>query len=327
MLQVNDLKSYFYLKDTVIPAVDGVSFTLKDGEVLAVVGESGCGKSVTALSLLKLVMPPGRILGGEVIFEGQNLLAKSEEEIRRIRGHRIAMIFQDPMTSLNPVLTVGEQIVEVLTEHLGYSRKTALKRAAEMLTRVGVPSPAERLRQYPHQLSGGLRQRIMIAIALACNPRLLIADEPTTALDVTIQAQILLLLKKLQKEFRTSVFLITHDLGIVARMAQRVIVMYAGKIVEEAEVREIFKHALHPYTRGLLNCLPRVDLKKPRLDVIEGTVPDLRTLPAGCLFFNRCSEAIEVCREKMPEFTDAGPTHHVRCWNAQTFHRNFPGRN
>jgi oligopeptide/dipeptide ABC transporter ATP-binding protein len=317
MLHVRDLKTNFYLKNAVIPAVDGISFTVQDSEVLAVVGESGCGKSVTALSLLKLVMPPGRILGGRVLFEGQDLLAKSEEEIRKIRGNRIAMIFQDPMTSLNPVLTIGEQVIEVLTEHMGLTRRSAQKRATEMLALVGVPSPSERLRQYPHQLSGGLRQRVMIAVALSCNPKLLIADEPTTALDVTIQAQILLLLKKLQRQFGTSVFLITHDLGVVARMAQRVIVMYAGRIVEEATVREIFKNALHPYTRGLLYCLPRVDRKEPRLRVIPGTVPDLRTLPSGCLFYNRCNAATDACLQKMPEFADMSATHRVRCWRVK----------
>ncbi len=316
MLQVHDLTSHFFLKDTVIPAVDGVSFAIRDGEVLAAVGESGCGKSVTALSLLRLVVPPGRIMNGQVIFQGEDLLAKPEEKIRKLRGNRIAMIFQDPMTSLNPVLTIGEQIAEVLTEHLGLTRREAHKRASEMLAVVGVPSPAERLRQYPHQLSGGLRQRVMIAIALSCRPSLLIADEPTTALDVTIQAQILLLLKRLQRDFGTSVFLITHDLGVVARLAQRVIVMYAGKIVEEADVREIFKNARHPYTRGLLNCLPRVDRREQRLRVIPGTVLDLRAVPAGCLFRNRCGEAIEPCGERMPGFTDVGPAHRVRCWRA-----------
>jgi oligopeptide/dipeptide ABC transporter ATP-binding protein len=316
MLQVNELKSYFFLKDAIVPAVDGVSFNLHEGEVLAVVGESGCGKSVTALSLLRLIMPPGKILGGEVFFEGQNLFEKSEEDMRKIRGNRIAMIFQDPMTSLNPVLTIGEQLVEVLTEHLKLNRNEARDRAAEMLAIVGVPSPVERLGHYPHQLSGGLRQRVMIAIALSCNPRLIIADEPTTALDVTIQAQILLLMKKLQKEFETSVLLITHDFGVVARMAQRVMVMYAGKIVEESDGHEIFKNALHPYTRGLLNCLPRLGRKKDRLDVIPGTVPDLRTLPKGCLFFNRCDQATDICRDKMPEFSEIGLTHRVRCWRA-----------
>lgn len=316
MLLVNDLKSYFFLKDTIVPAVDGVSFKVHEGEVLAVVGESGCGKSVTALSLLRLIMPPGKIMGGEVLFEGQNLFEKSEEDMRKIRGNRIAMIFQDPMTSLNPVLTIGEQLVEVLTEHLKLDRKEAKERAVEMLTIVGVPSPNERLAHYPHQLSGGLRQRVTIAIALSCNPRLIIADEPTTALDVTIQAQILMLMKKLQKEFETSVFLITHDLGVVAQMAQRVMVMYAGKIIEESGVRDIFKNALHPYTLGLLNCLPRLDRKKERLDVIPGTVPDLRTLPKGCLFFNRCGQATDICRDRMPEFSEISPTHRVRCWRA-----------
>jgi ABC-type dipeptide/oligopeptide/nickel transport system ATPase component len=275
LVEVKNLKTYFYTEDGVVPAVDGVDFQIKKGETLGIVGESGCGKSVTSLSLLRLVPnPPGKIVDGEMLFRGENLLKKSESEMRKIRGNDISMIFQEPMTSLNPVFTIGEQIAEAIELHQGLSKKEAIDKTVEMLNLVGIPSAEKRVNDFPHQMSGGMRQRVMIAMALSCNPSLLIADEPTTALDVTIQAQILELMKDLKERLGTAIMLITHDLGVVAEMAENVLVMYAGKVVEYADVRTIFKGPKHPYTIGLMGSIPRLDQPKEKLYVIEGTVPN-----------------------------------------------------
>ena len=297
-------------------SVDQVSFSLQKEETLAVVGESGSGKSVTSLSIMQLIPnPPGRIVDGQVLFNGENLLTKSRGEMRKIRGNDIAMIFQEPMTSLNPVYTVGDQIAEAVVLHQKTTKREAWQRAVDMLQLVGIPSPAQRAREYPHQMSGGMRQRVMIAMALSCNPKLLIADEPTTALDVTIQAQILDLMKKLKSEFHAAIMLITHDLGIVADMADKVAVMYAGKVVEEAPTRALFREPLHPYTVGLLESIPRIDQERnERLHVIEGTVPNLLHLPEGCSFAARCPKVMDVCREKRPVLADMGDGRKVSCW-------------
>ncbi|WP_432408205.1 ABC transporter ATP-binding protein [Wukongibacter sp. M2B1] len=302
MLKVRDLRTHFYTHDGLVPAVDGVSFKIRKGETLCVVGESGCGKSVTAMSILKLVpTPPGKYISGEILFNGEDLLKKSNDEMRMIRGNDIAMIFQEPMTSLNPVFTVGNQICETVMLHQELSKGEAMKVAIEMLRKVGIPSPEKRVREYPHQLSGGMRQRVMIAMALSCNPMLLIADEPTTALDVTIQAQILDLMRKMKEETESSIMFITHDLGVVAEMADRVIVMYAGKIVEEGSAAEIFNSPRHPYTIGLLNSIPRLEGKrKEELHVIEGMVPSMYNLPKGCKFNPRCEYALDVCKLQEP---------------------------
>jgi peptide/nickel transport system ATP-binding protein len=294
------------------------------GETLAIVGESGCGKSMTALSLMRLIPdPPGRIVSGAVKLAGRDLLKISEEEMRRVRGNEISMIFQEPMTSLNPVMTIGKQISEALILHRDMNRKAALKRAVEMLDLVRIPEPAQRAKEYPHQLSGGMRQRAMIAMALACNPKVLIADEPTTALDVTIQAQILELIVELQREFSAAVILITHDLGVVAETARRVIVMYAGRKVEEAEVGELFARPLHPYTVGLLASIPRLDLLRgqvradtDRLQEIPGMVPPLFDLPDGCAFAPRCSRADDLCRRERPVYEQKQPSHWAACWHS-----------
>lgn len=316
LLEVKNLRTTFYTEGGKVPAVDGVSMTINRGETLGVVGESGCGKSVTALSIMGLVSyPPGKIEGGEVIFKGQDLLRKSPEELRSIRGNQISMIFQEPMTCLNPVFTVGDQIGEVLEYHKGYTKTRAMEEACRLLEAVGIPEPDRRVKQYPHEMSGGMRQRVMIAMALACGPDLLIADEPTTALDVTIQAQILELMKSVKKRLGTAIMLITHDLGVVAEMADRVTVMYLGKVVEEAPVREIFRHPLHPYTHGLLNAIPRLGQKTRRLHVIPGTVPSPMNMPKGCKFNPRCDKAAEICREKEPELTCVGDSHYVRCFH------------
>jgi peptide/nickel transport system ATP-binding protein len=319
LLEVEDLQTHFFSRDGVARAVDGVSFSVDAGETLAVVGESGCGKSVTSLSILRLVAsPPGRIVGGRVLFEGRDLLQLGEPEMRQVRGNAISMIFQEPMTSLNPALTVGRQIAETLVLHRGQSRREALANAAEMLRKVRIPEPERRLRQYPHELSGGMRQRVMIAMALACGPRLLIADEPTTALDVTIQAQILDLMRDLARETGAAIILITHHLGVVAEMAQRVIVMYAGRKVEEAPVAELFAHPRHPYTRGLLGSMPRLgnaDGATPRLAEIPGMVPSLVQPPPGCLFAPRCPNALPRCSQEAPALTPQGPGHWAACWN------------
>jgi oligopeptide transport system ATP-binding protein len=318
LLQVKDLRTYFYTPDGVVKAVDGVSFDLQPGETLGIVGESGCGKSVTALSIMRLIpTPPGRIVAGQVIFEGEDLLQKDPDEMRRVRGRRIAMIFQDPMTSLNPVLTVGRQISEALELHLRLDPGAARRRTIELLDMVGIPSARQRVNDYPHQFSGGMRQRVMIAMALSCNPRLLIADEPTTALDVTIQAQILELLKNLTREFHTAVMLITHNLGVVAGMCDRVLVMYAGRIVEEAPTTLLFERPAHPYTLGLLRSVPRLDeARKERLVPIEGLPPDLINLPPGCPFAPRCAFAGEKSFQERPELMAVGddPRHRAACW-------------
>jgi oligopeptide/dipeptide ABC transporter ATP-binding protein len=303
----------------VVRAVDGVSWDVQEGETVALVGESGCGKSVSALSVMRLVAAPaGRIVGGRVLFKGRDLLALSEEEMRRVRGREIAMIFQEPMTSLNPVLTVGRQLTEGLEIHLGMDRHAARRRAAELLGMVGISDPARRLPQYPHQFSGGMRQRMMIAMALACNPSLILADEPTTALDVTIQAQILELLKDLSRRLGVAMLIITHNLGVVARYADRVNVMYAGRIVERATARELYANPRHPYTLGLLKSVPRLDVpRRQRLDPIEGQPPDLTRLPPGCAFGPRCAFRVERCIET-PALTPIGEAGHVAaCWQAE----------
>jgi len=316
LLDVQNLKTYFFTEDGMVPAVDGVSFYINTGETLAVVGESGSGKSVTSTSILRLIpSPPGRIVEGTITFEGESLLSKTEEQMQQIRGNRISMIFQEPMTSLNPVHRVGDQIAETYRLHRGLGHAEAMERAVRMLERVGIPSPEKRARDYPHQLSGGMRQRVMIAMALACRPSLLIADEPTTALDVTIQAQILDLMRKLQEESKTSILLITHDLGVVAEMADRVVVMYAGKIVEEGHVLDIFKNPLHPYTRGLLGSIPRLHWqRRSLLPSIEGVVPNPLEFPAGCRFNPRCSEAVARCRVEEPALLTIESSHKVACW-------------
>ncbi|HXG67780.1 MAG TPA: ABC transporter ATP-binding protein [Blastocatellia bacterium] len=301
ILEARDLRVYFHTRDGVARAVDGVSFELYPGEVLGVVGESGCGKSVTAFSILRLIpTPPGQIAGGKILFRGRNLLELSEKEMRRIRGNEISMIFQEPMTSLNPILTVGAQIAEAVRRHQKKSSKEAREAAIQMLRRVGIPSPEVRVDEYPHQLSGGMKQRVMIAIALVCRPAILIADEPTTALDVTIQAQILDLLRDLQKEMGMAIMLITHDLGVVAEMADRVAVMYAGKVVEYAPVVELFERPRHPYTVGLFQSLPQLKEKQDKLHVIPGAVPNPLEFPTGCRFRTRCWMARPACEQEPP---------------------------
>jgi oligopeptide/dipeptide ABC transporter ATP-binding protein len=318
LLDVVDLKTYFDTDEGTVKAVDGVSFHLDKGETLGVVGESGSGKSVTSLSVMRLIAtPPGRIAGGQMLFEGQDLVKKSEREMRRIRGNEISMIFQEPMTSLNPVYTVGDQIAEAIVLHQKKSYGAAMRQAADMLDLVGIPEPGKRVKNYPHQMSGGMRQRVMIAMALSCNPKLLIADEPTTALDVTIQAQILDLMRKLQAEIGMSILFITHDLGVIAEMADRVVVMYAGRAVEEADVVSIFKNPQMPYTLGLMNSIPRVDRAatiQERLEAIPGNVPNPLSLPPGCAFHPRCKYIDkERCVVAVPELEDAGGGHMVRC--------------
>ena len=314
LLSISDLRTYFHTDAGVARAVDGVSFSIEPRETVGIVGESGCGKSVTSLSLLRLIQPPGRIEpGSRIEFEGRDLLTLREREIRGIRGNRVAMIFQEPMTSLNPVFTVGDQIAEVARIHARASRREAWERAVEMLRLTGIPAPAERARQYPHQLSGGMRQRVMIAMALVMNPALLIADEPTTALDVTIQAQILELLAELQGRIGMSILLITHDLGVIAEAASRVIVMYAGEVVEEAPVRELFANPHHPYTEGLLEAMPRAGRARERLAVIPGTVPPPTAWPSGCRFHERCPYAWDRCVREHPPLYRIGEMHVSRC--------------
>lgn len=316
VLDVNNLQTHFFTDEGVVPAVDGVSFHIDQEETVAIVGESGSGKSVTSLSVMQLVPnPPGRIVGGNILFHNEDLMKKTPEQMRKIRGNDIAMIFQEPMSSLNPVYTIGDQIAEAVILHQQVHKREALNRAVEMLRLVGIPSPEVRVREYPHQMSGGMRQRVMIAMALSCNPKLLIADEPTTALDVTIQAQILDLMKNLKTEFKAAIMLITHDLGVVAEMADRVVVMYAGKVVEESQTADIFREPLHPYTEGLLLSIPRVDEERgKKLHVIEGTVPNLLHLPQGCSFAPRCPKAMDVCRREEPTLTDVGDGRKVSCW-------------
>jgi peptide/nickel transport system ATP-binding protein len=324
LLEVENLSTWFYTRQGIVKAVDAVDFNVASGETLAIVGESGCGKSMTALSLMRLIPdPPGRIVAGSVKLAGRDLLKISEEEMRDVRGNEISMIFQEPMTSLNPVMTIGRQISEALILHREMDRKQALKRSIEMLDLVRIPEPTQRSKEYPHQLSGGMRQRAMIAMALACNPKVLIADEPTTALDVTIQAQILELIVELQREFSAAVILITHDLGVVAETARRVIVMYAGRKVEEADVGELFARPLHPYTVGLLASIPRLDLmrgevdrKTDRLQEIPGIVPPLFDLPEGCAFAPRCNKADDHCRHERPAYEEKRTGHWAACWHS-----------
>jgi len=324
LLAVDGLKTVFHTREGMFRAVDGVGFSLRPAETLAIVGESGCGKSVTALSLMRLVPdPPGRIVGGRVELAGVDLLSLKEEAMRRVRGKDISMIFQEPMTSLNPVISIGRQIAEVFLLHEALDRSAAWRKAIEMLRLVRIPEPEQRAGEYPHQLSGGMRQRAMIAMALACNPKVLIADEPTTALDVTIQAQILDLIIELQRTLGTAVILITHDLGVVAETAQRVIVMYAGRKVEEARVDELFAHPLHPYTRGLMASVPRLALMRGageradgRLAEIPGMVPSLAELPAGCVFAPRCAFAQERCRREYPPYEEKRPARWAACWRS-----------
>ena len=315
LLEVKDLRTQFFTQDGVVHAVNGINYTLDEGETLGIVGESGCGKSVGVMSLIRLIpSPPGKVVGGEVFFEGRDLLKLSDDAIRSIRGNKISMIFQDPMTSLNPVLTVGRQISEALELHLGMDKKQARARSIELLELVGIPSAAQRIDDYPHQFSGGMRQRAMIAMGLSCNPQLLIADEPTTALDVTIQAQIVDLVKRLRDELGMAVIWITHDLGVVAGLADRVIVMYAGYIVEEAPVRELYANPRHPYTIGLLGSLPRLDADRPtQLKSIEGLPPDLINLPSGCPFYARCNYRIDQCTQAVPPLSSVGVNHTAAC--------------
>ena len=314
VLEIKNLKTFFYTDEGVVKSVNDVSYYVKKGETLGVVGESGCGKSVTAMSILRLIpQPPGKIVGGEILFKGRDLTKISDEEMRHIRGNRIAMIFQEPMTSLNPVYTVGDQIIEAICLHMDKTYTEARAMALSMLEKVGIPAPANRIDEYPHQMSGGMKQRVMIAMALVCNPELLIADEPTTALDVTIQAQILELLVKLQKDFGTSIIMITHDLGVIAEIAHRVVVMYASKIVETAEVKELFANPKHPYTIGLFNSIPKLDTSD-RLIPIKGMVPNPLDFPVGCKFNNRCEFATEKCRKSEPTLKEISPGHWSACW-------------
>jgi len=315
LLSIKNLKTHFYSAGKTVRALDGVSFNIEEGGAFGLVGETGCGKSVTALSILRLIpSPPGKIVGGEIHFKGRNLLNLSEDEIRSIRGKEISMIFQEPMTCLNPVFRIGDQMAEVVMLHQGLQWARAIENAVRMLERVHIPDAPHVARQFPHQLSGGMRQRVMIAMELSCHPSLLIADEPTTALDVTIQAQILQLIREMKKEFHTSILLITHDLGVVAELCDRVAVMYAGSIVEEARVEEIFADAKHPYTRGLWEAIPLVDQEKETLAVIPGTVPDLSHLPKGCKFHPRCTFRFAPCDQTPPPLFQLSPGHLVSCF-------------
>jgi oligopeptide/dipeptide ABC transporter ATP-binding protein len=326
LLDVRDLQTQFVTGGGVVRAVDGVSWDVEEGETVALVGESGCGKSVTALSIMRLVaMPAGRIAGGQIMFKGRDLLTLSEEEMRRVRGREIGMIFQEPMTSLNPVLTIGRQLTEGLEIHLGMSRTAAERRAVELLSLVGIPDPARRLQQYPHQFSGGMRQRMMIAMALACDPPLVLADEPTTALDVTIQAQILELMKDLSRRLGVAMLIITHNLGVVARYADRVNVMYAGRIIERSTARELYAHPRHPYTLGLLRSVPRLDEpRRARLAPIDGQPPDLTRLPPGCAFAPRCAFRVERCAHDVPPLEPVGGISHVSaCWESARLQREY----
>ncbi|WP_019913280.1 ABC transporter ATP-binding protein [Paenibacillus sp. HW567] len=315
ILKIEDLHTHFFTDHGEVPAVDGVDLYINPGEVLGVVGESGCGKSVTSLSILKLVpTPPGRIVGGRILLMGQDIVPLKEKEMRKIRGNSVSMIFQEPMTSLNPLFTVGQQIIESVRLHRGLSRKDAREHAVDMLRKVGIPRAEAIIDEYPHQLSGGMRQRVMIAMSISCSPGLLIADEPTTALDVTIQAQILDLIRRLNEEQGTAVMLITHDLGVVAEMCHRVAVMYAGKVVEEGSVRDIFKNPLHPYTQGLIESVPRMGETRERLYSIPGNVPILSKDMQGCRFAPRCPKVMEICRQSLPLLTLQEERHGCRCW-------------
>ena len=318
LLEVKNLKTHFFTMDGVVKAVDGVSYELNEGETLGLVGESGCGKSVSALSVMRLIPdPPGKIIDGEILLDGEDILKIDMEGMREVRGAKIAMVFQEPMTSLNPVLTVERQITETLQLHMGMSKLESQRESVNLLTRVGIPDPELRIKQYPHQFSGGMRQRVMIAMALSCNPRLIIADEPTTALDVTIQAQILDLMKSLTTELGVALIVITHNLGVVARYADRVNIMYAGKVIERGEAREIYSNPRHPYTVGLLRSVPRLDLpRRAKLDPIEGQPPDLINLPPGCAFRERCRWAIDKCATDTPELVETSDGHLSACFRA-----------
>lgn len=319
LLEVRNLTTHFFTEDGIVRAVDGISYDVKEGAILGIVGESGCGKSVSALSILRLVTdPPGKIVSGEVIFEGRDLLKLSPSEMRRVRGNNIGIIFQEPMTSLNPVLTIERQLTETLELHLNMTPSGARRRAAELLNMVGIPDPESRLKDYPHQFSGGMRQRVMIAMAISCNPKLIIADEPTTALDVTIQAQILELMQKLALDLGTALIIITHNLGVVARYAHRVLVMYAGKIIEQGDSRSVYHSTRHPYTLGLLNSVPRLDqLDDGLLDPIDGLPPDLINMPTGCSFSPRCKYVIDKCRAESPSLMVDGNGHSSACWRRE----------
>jgi peptide/nickel transport system ATP-binding protein len=315
VLEIENLQTHFFTDRGQIPAVDGVTISVRKGEILGIVGESGCGKSVTSLSVMRLVPnPPGKIVGGSIMFKGEDLVKTSEKRMREIRGNEIAMIFQEPMTSLNPVFTIGDQIGEAIRLHTKANKKEARQRSIDMLKKVGIPRAESIVDEYPHQLSGGMRQRVMIAMAMACNPELLIADEPTTALDVTIQAQILDLMRQLNKESGTAIMLITHDLGVVAEMCHRVVVMYAGNVVEEGDVRTILKQPKHPYTIGLLHSIPKLEGAKERLYSIPGNVPIPGSVTVGCRFAARCEHASDKCRAQIPQLREVGAGHYVRCW-------------
>ena len=318
LLEVRNLKTYFYTEDGVVHAVDGVDFYVNSGEVLGIVGESGCGKSVTSLSIMRLISVPGKIEAGEILFEGKDLVKATEEEMMKVRGNRVSMIFQQPQSALNPVFRAGDQISEVLNIHQDFGKEAGQKRAVELLKLVGIPEPESRAQSFPHELSGGMAQRVMIAMALACVPDLLIADEPTTALDVTIQAQILDLMRDMRTQLGSAMILITHDLGVIAEMADRVAVMYAGEIVEQSAVSALFDQPLHPYTRGLIGSIPILGEVRDRLDVIPGSVPNLVNLPTGCRFAPRCMARVEhnlsICADKRPELKDISEGHKVRCW-------------
>ena len=319
LLEVKDLQTHFFTMDGIVRAVDGVSYDLEEGETLGLVGESGCGKSVSALSLMRLIPdPPGKIVNGEVMLDGEDILKINMEEMRNVRGAKMSMVFQEPMTSLNPVLTIERQLTETLQLHKGMGRAESRREGIDLLARVGIPDPEQRIKQYPHQFSGGMRQRVMIAMALSCNPRLIIADEPTTALDVTIQAQILELMKSLTTEFGVALIVITHNLGVVARYADRVNIMYAGRIIERGSAREIYSNPRHPYTVGLLRSVPRLDLpRRAKLDPIEGQPPDLVNLPQGCAFRPRCRWAIDKCATDTPILDETSPNHWSACWRSQ----------
>jgi peptide/nickel transport system ATP-binding protein/oligopeptide transport system ATP-binding protein len=319
LIDVKNLEVQFEVRGVILRAVDDVSFTIEPGETLGLVGESGCGKSVTASAIMRLVpMPPGRIAGGQVIFDGVDLLRLSEKQMRGIRGNRISMIFQEPMSSLNPVYTVGDQVAEVIELHQKLRRRAAMEKVVEVFGQVGIPAPETRINDHPHKMSGGMRQRVMIAMALACNPRLMIADEPTTALDVTIQAQILELMNKLKEDTGAAILFITHDLGVIAEMAQRVAVMYAGKMMEYASVTDLFDNPKHPYTIGLMTSVPALGKGEERLATIPGVVPSLFNIPEGCPYYDRCPDARAECEEKLPAMTEVEKGHWVRCWNYGT---------
>ncbi|WP_195270153.1 ABC transporter ATP-binding protein [Eubacterium sp. 1001713B170207_170306_E7] len=313
LLEVKDLKTYFYTDEGVVKSVDGVSFSVDKGETLGVVGESGCGKSITSMSIMQLIGKPGKIVNGEIDFKGENLLNKDKEEMRKIRGKEIAMIFQEPMTSLNPVYTVGQQITEAILIHEDMTKEQARERAIQMLDLVKIPDAEKRLNSYPHEFSGGMRQRVMIAMALSCDPEFLICDEPTTALDVTIQAQILNLINELKEKTGTAVMMITHDLGVISEVADNVMVMYAGQVVEYTDVDTVFEKPLHPYTQGLISCIPKLGGQEEKLSTIKGMVPSFNDMPEGCLFCPRCEYAKDICRRERPELVDLDG-HQVRCF-------------